>query len=270
MSGFVFPQRLCRRSQLEGVGHSTVIVLSDESDVEMGKVAVDSGSDPSGFVHVPQCVAGAPPHTGPLNRHLEQPVSVYADSDAVFRSCLMLQQYLPNGHPAEAVALTYLQQGVAQWSSLMQIARLLPQARNPRFADASNCGQSSSLSFTTGASARGPNVSLTQNMRLFPGVSRLLALIIQAIDPAHRFSSCTFALNTRARPHRDGHNSRQSFNLLIPCSEFEGGGIWYCRTAQVASGSIHKALRVALWMYPRRFDFGRKLCMPQCRGREID
>ena len=245
MSGFVFQRRLRRNSAPAGDGQGVVILLSDASDIEMEGEAAD-GSEHTGVTHVPQCLGENMGGTGPVNRHLELPVSVYADSDAVFRSCLMLQQYLlepvpcPRGvqaeaHPAEAIALTCLQQGLAPWSSLMQIARLLPQARNPRFMDdASSRTGMSVLSFTTGASARGPNVSLTQNMRSFPGVSRLLALIVQAIDPMHRFSSCTLSLNTCARPHRDSHNSRQSCNLLIPCSVFEGGGVWL----QNSNGSI--------------------------------
>ena len=244
MSGFVFPRRLQRSGSRPAAAQQQVVInLSDESDVEMEDVSDNqAGTD---ILHVPQCLNAVPPQTGPLNRHLERPVSVYADSDVVFRSCLMLRQYLlepipqprgvlATGHPAEALALTCLQQGLAPWSSLLQIAQLLPQIRNARSSDDLSCGSLPPMSFMSGASARGPNVSLTQNMRTYPGVTRLLALIIQAIDPSHRFSSFSLTLNTCTRPHRDGHNARQSCNLLIPCSEFEGGGIWL----QHSSGSI--------------------------------
>ena len=65
-------------------------------------------------------------------------------------------------------------------------------------------------------------------MRDYPRVTQVLAMImiIQAIDPEHRFSSCTLSLNTGASPHRDSHNAPGSNNLLVPCSAFDGGGIW--------------------------------------------
>ena len=95
-----------------------------------------------------------------------------------------------------------------------------------RFPQQSLAGELAPVTFTTGACARGPNVGITRNMRDYPRVTQVLAMIIQAIDPEHRFSSCTLSLNTGASPHRDSHNAPGSNNLLVPCSAFDGGGIW--------------------------------------------
>ena len=174
-------------------------------------------------------------YAGSLNRILEEPVSVYAQSDTVFRTCLHLQKYLiepiarpitVDMHPAELIANQCLSTGEAKWAALLRIARLLPQPRQSRFPQYAQVGELAPVSFTTGACARGPNVGITRNMKDSPRVTQVLAMIIQAIDPEHRFSSCTLSLNTGASAHRDSHNACRSSDLLVPCSIFEGGGIW--------------------------------------------
>ena len=112
--------------------------------------------------------------------------------------------------------------GEASWVDLLRMARLLPLPRQPRFPQYSPVGELTPTSFTTGACARGPNVGITRNMKDFPRVTQVLAMLIQAIDPEHRFSSCTLSLNMGASVHRDSHNARGSSNLLIPCSSFQG------------------------------------------------
>ena len=207
------------------------------SDLEEGTSQVpqtaSSAQHPQGIIHVPQCPRDM--FAGSLNRLLEQPVPVYAQSDSVFRACLQLQKYLlepierpisADMHPAELQATQCLCTGEASWVDLLRVARLLPSPRQSRFPQYTAAGELSPMSFTTGACARGPNVGITRNMKDFPRVTQVLAMIIQAIDPEHRFSSCTLSLNVGASAHRDSHNARGSSNLLIPCSTFQGGGLW--------------------------------------------
>ena len=160
---------------------------------------------------------------------------VYAQSDAVFRACLHLQKYLiepiphqvqDGMHPAEIHATHCLCAGEVKWADLLCIAQQLPCSRQPRFPQYESTGELSPVSFTTGACARGPNVGITRNMKDFPRVTQVLAMVIHAIDPEHRFSSCTLSLNVGASAHRDSHNARSSSNLLVPCSVFQGGGMW--------------------------------------------
>ncbi|OLQ12165.1 hypothetical protein AK812_SmicGene3975 [Symbiodinium microadriaticum] len=99
-------------------------------------------------------------------------------------------------------------------------------SRQPRFPKYASTGELPPVSFTTGACARGPNVGITRNMKEFPRVTQVLAMVIHAIDPEHRFSSCSLTLNVGASAHRDSHNARGSYNLLVPCSMFQGGGLW--------------------------------------------
>ena len=204
-----------------------------DEGTSQGPQTASSMQHPQGIIHVPQCPQDM--FAGSLNRLLEQPVPVYAQSDSVFRACLQLQKYLlepiprpisDDMHPAELQATQCLCTGEASWADLLRIARLLPLPRQPRFPQYAPVGELAPTSFTTGACACGPNVGITRNMKDFPRVTQVLAMIIQAIDPEHRFSSCTLSLNTGASAHRDSHNARGSSNLLIPCSSFQGGGIW--------------------------------------------
>ncbi|CAE7875098.1 unnamed protein product [Symbiodinium microadriaticum] len=203
---------------------------SSDEDMTMAQQPTTAHQVSAGVVHVPQCTQDA----GSLNRTLQEPVSVYAQSDIVFRACLQLQKYLiepiarpstEGMHQAELLANQCLCAGEAKWADLLRIVQLLPQSRQ-RFPQQSLAGELAPVTFTTGACARGPNVGITRSMRDYPRVTQVLAMIIQAIDPDHRFSSCTLSLNTGASPHRDSHNARGSNNLLVPCSAFEGGGIW--------------------------------------------
>ena len=160
---------------------------------------------------------------------------VYAQSDAVFRACLHLQKYLiepiprqvgADMHPAEIHATHCLCSGEVKWADLLCIAQQLPHSKKPRFPQFESTGELPPVSFTTGACARGPNVGITRNMKDFPRVTQVLAMVIHAIDPEHRFSSCSLTLNVGASAHRDSHNARGSYNLLVPCSMFQGGGLW--------------------------------------------
>ena len=66
----------------------------------------------------------------------------------------------------------------------------------------------------------------TRNMKQFPWVSRLLAHVLGVVDSSFRFSSCTLSRNVCSAPHRDSFNAQGSYNLVVPCSKFQGGEIW--------------------------------------------
>ena len=200
-----------------------VDLTADSEDTITGPQPALSTQAPHGAIHVPQCPRDM--FAGSLNRTLEQPVPVYAQSDTVFRACLQLQKYLiepifrpilADMHPAEMLATRCLCTGEANWADLLRVAQKLPHPRQSRFPEYASPGELAPASFTTGACARGPNVGITRNMKDFPRVTQVLAMIIQAIDPEHRFSSCTLSLNVGASAHRDSHNARSSSNLLVP------------------------------------------------------
>ena len=209
------------------------LTADSEGDIHSGRQHSISLNTPQGTTHSPQCSPDG--YSGSLNRLLEQPVPVYAQSDAVFRACLHLQKYLiepiprqvgADMHPAEIHATHCLCSGEVKWADLLCIAQQLPHSKKPRFPQFESTGELPPVSFTTGACARGPNVGITRNMKDFPRVTQVLAMVIHAIDPEHRFSSCSLTLNMGASAHRDSHNARGSYNLLVPCSMFQGGGLW--------------------------------------------
>ena len=82
-----------------------------ERDTPMWQHPTAPSLAPHGAIHVPQCPRGI--FAGSLNRILEEPVPVYAQSDTVFQTCLQLQKYLiepitrpitADLHPAELIA----------------------------------------------------------------------------------------------------------------------------------------------------------------------
>eukprot|EP00439_Symbiodinium_sp_Y106_P072398 s3590_g13.t1 len=161
---------------------------------------------------------------------------VYAGCDELLRACIEQQRYFVaiqkvpmalQESRVEAMAGVSLSCGCVTWRQLECILRLLPTDRTPRWAQSRSLNDSEApKTFLTGAWARGPHGGLSRHFRDYPVTSRLLAAIIRAIDPDFRFSSCTLSRNTCAKPHRDSHNSPGSMNLIIPCSRFEGGGLW--------------------------------------------
>ena len=72
--------------------HCMDLTEGSEEEAPLGQHSAAPSQAPLGAVHVPQCPQGV--FAGSLNRILEEPVSVYAQSDVVFRACLQLQKYL--------------------------------------------------------------------------------------------------------------------------------------------------------------------------------
>ncbi|CAE7673329.1 Pol [Symbiodinium sp. CCMP2592] len=128
--------------------------------------------------------------------------------------------------PAEALAMHCFMQGEVTWDQIARLLDLLPAQDKIRWRQEEGQLFEYPKSFMTGAWARGPQHGITRNARAFPLVSRLLSHIIQSVDPEFHFSSCTLSRNVCAKPHRDSHNAKGSWNLVIPCSRFEGGEIW--------------------------------------------
>ena len=120
----------------------------------MGQQPAPSTHAPHGAIHVPQCPRDM--FAGALNRILEQPVPVYAQSDTVFRACLQLQKYLiepisrpilADLHPAELQATHCLCTGEVNWADLLRIAQMLPRPRQPRFPQYASTGETRSGEF---------------------------------------------------------------------------------------------------------------------------
>ena len=161
---------------------------------------------------------------------------VYAGNACLLRECIAHQRYFVSVRnfplsmqesQVEAMAGISLSCGCVTWRQLECIMKLLPADKKQRWQQ--NTGQhedDAPKTFMTGAWARGPHGGLTRHLRDFPVTSCLLASIVRAIDPSFCFSSCTLSRNTCASPHKDSHNAPSSMNMVVPCSLYEGGGLW--------------------------------------------
>ena len=208
-----------------------------------------------GTVHCPQCSPDK--YSGSLNRILEQSVPVYAQSDAGFRACLHLQKYLiepiprqvrADMDPAEIHATHFLCAGEVKWADLLCIAQKLHTPDSPAFRSMRLLESFLLCVLPQELATRGPNVGITRNMKEFPRVTQVLAMVIHAIGPEHRFSSCSLTLNVGASAHRDSHNARDSYNLLVPCSTFQEGRSFGSRMTGEVFSSNQAGPSAVSWM----------------------
>ena len=133
---------------------------------------------------------------------------------------------VPEVDRAEALAFGLIVAGQATWAQLLRLVQMLPCDRNMRWRQEHANMNPSPRRFTTGAWNHGPQAGVMRNLDLFPWSSRALAGILATWDEDLCFSTCTFSLNTLADAHRDSFNHAQSTNLALPCSQWEGGGIF--------------------------------------------
>ena len=139
---------------------------------------------------------------------------------------ILVDSMVVESHAAELLAMRCFQEGCATWQQIADIMNALPDVPKLRWAQEANQEMASPKSFMTGAWARGPHYGLTRNSKQFPRVSSLLAHILSGVDSSFMFSSCTLSRNVCSAPHRDSHNAMGSYNLVVPCSQFQGGEIW--------------------------------------------
>ena len=149
--------------------------------------------------------------------------------------CIQMQTYMIPARltlsmdlcsPAETIASECLRSGRVSWDSIARIMELLPQDSKPRWTSEDVQGGLSSKSFLTGAWARGPHFGLMRNTKLYPKVSEMLANVIHNVDKQHKFSTLNLARNVASKPHKDSQNAKGTWNLVLPCSKYTGGGLW--------------------------------------------
>ena len=85
--------------------------------------------------------------------------------------------------------------------------------------------RSSSMSFCSGAYSQGPLFGLRRKTTLFPWATLLICKYIRSYTHVP-FSSFVLQRNITMRAHKDLNNAPDSFNVLLPCSTFRGGGLW--------------------------------------------
>ncbi|CAE7578598.1 unnamed protein product [Symbiodinium sp. CCMP2592] len=125
-------------------------------------------------------------------------------------------------HPAEALARTILDSKSFEFTCIAELVSLLP-SEAPARSDGVNPG---GHSWTSGAYVLGGNLGARLNMKLFPAVSALLAVVLRAACDDAVFTSLALLTNQSAWLHRDLNNACESLNTAVALSSFSGGGIW--------------------------------------------
>ncbi|CAE7248606.1 unnamed protein product [Symbiodinium sp. CCMP2592] len=132
-------------------------------------------------------------------------------------------------HPAEALARTILDSKSFEFTCIAELVSLLP-SEAPARSDGVNPG---GHSWTSGAYVLGGNLGARSNMKLFPAVSALLAVVLRAACDDAVFTSLALLTNQSAWLHRDLNNACESLNTAVALSSFSGGGIWVQGTGDV-------------------------------------
>ena len=152
----------------------------------------------------------------------------------LIRGVDMQGMHIPENNSAEALALAMIAHGQATWTQLQRLTAMLPCDANLRWDQAEQetakspgrHTQARPWKFTSGAWVRGPMTGMHRNTSLYPWVTRALTGVIRTWDCTLQFSTCSLIMNVMASPHRDKHNHKQSVNLSLPCSEFQGGQLF--------------------------------------------
>ncbi|OLP79746.1 hypothetical protein AK812_SmicGene39938 [Symbiodinium microadriaticum] len=125
-------------------------------------------------------------------------------------------------HVAEQIAADIIVSGQVRMNVWELLCDCLPTGELRREASTE---RSSSMSFCSGAYSQGPLFGLRRKTTLFPWATLLICKYIRSYTHVP-FSSFVLQRNITMRAHKDLNNAPDSFNVLLPCSTFRGGGLW--------------------------------------------
>ena len=125
-------------------------------------------------------------------------------------------------HPSEELAAKMVRNGQVVMSVWAKLCDQLPSAQLRREANGTRLG---AFIFYSGAYRQGPLCGLRKNVKAFPWVTLMICRYIQSCTH-ERFTSFMLQRNIAMNVHKDLNNSRYSRNIVLPCSQFYGGGVW--------------------------------------------
>ena len=143
----------------------------------------------------------------------------------------------PPVHAAELFGFRLLHRGHLCMSDFGELLSLLAGAcagKRRRCAD-NNLGERERASFSIGAFTQGGVGGILRSTRIFPWTAKLLTAIVRGACFNHQFSAVAAHKNTFMEPHIDVNNSRHCPNLILPCSRWQGGGIWVAEDTGLTS-----------------------------------
>ncbi|CAE7781121.1 kptA, partial [Symbiodinium sp. CCMP2592] len=104
---------------------------------------------------------------------------------------------------------------------ILRLFDALPKSPSPRQSDGK--GQS----FAAGSFVHGGAVGLHSNTMAYAGAVRLICNFLSAHMKGVPFTSFIFLDQCQSSLHVDANNEPQSWNIIVPISSFQGGGVWY-------------------------------------------
>ena len=122
--------------------------------------------------------------------------------------------------PAESYACQCLKESNFSRAAVAHLFSILDKDPPPAKFDAPNA-----RSFSAGCYSKGGLVGLRSACRKYPVTCAFLNQFVRSIRPDFRYSSLSLFQDLRTGVHKDSKNAAED-NLLIPISDFEGGGIW--------------------------------------------
>ena len=140
----------------------------------------------------------------------------------------------------EKLAKSLLQRPTLVASDILSLFDRLPQECFLR----NRSGKKRGRTFGSGAFAHGGVVGVRSTYEAFPWSAFVINSFIEVMKPEFAYSSFMILDNAGSLPHLDSRNAEGEPNLVVPLSEFSGGGLW----VETEGGRVfldHKNTRVA-------------------------
>ena len=122
--------------------------------------------------------------------------------------------------PAERFACQCLKQSNFSRAAVAHLFSLIEKDPPP-----AKFGAPDAQSFSAGCYAKGGIVGLRSACRKYPVACAFLNQFVRSVRPDFKYSSISLFQDLRTGLHKDSKNAAVD-NLLIPISDFKGGGIW--------------------------------------------
>ena len=122
--------------------------------------------------------------------------------------------------PAESYACQCLKESNFTRAAVAHLFSILDKDPPPAKFEAPNA-----QSFSAGCYSKGGLVGLRSACRKYPVTCAFLNQFVRSIRPDFQYSSLSLFQDLRTGVHKDSKNATED-NLLIPISDFEGGGLW--------------------------------------------
>ncbi|CAE7424754.1 unnamed protein product, partial [Symbiodinium necroappetens] len=104
---------------------------------------------------------------------------------------------------------------------ILELFDALPKSPSPRQSEGRD------EAFSAGSFVHGGVVGLRNNTSVFAGAVELICKFLRGLMKGAPFTSVTILDQCMSSLHVDSSNEPESWNLIVPLSDFSGGNLWY-------------------------------------------